>query len=133
MTKIRLARTGSVHQPHYRIVVTDSRNPRDGRFLEILGSYHPLEQGAVTVNQERADYWLSVGAQPSNTVIGLLTKGGVKHGFKVRRKPQRKVEKPVEEVVAPQATEAGDEAIAEAPLSDEAATEAAEVPAEDKV
>ena len=129
MTKIRLARTGSVHQPHYRIVVADSRDPRDGRFLEILGSYHPLQQkDAVIINQERASYWLSVGAQPSNTVIGLLNKAGVKHGFSVRRKPQRSAEKPVEEVAAPQATEAGDEIIAEAPLSDEAAAEAAEQP-----
>lgn len=137
MTKIRLARTGSTHQPHYRIVVTDSRNRRDGRFIEILGAYHPLQGGEVTVNQERAAYWISVGAQPSNTVIGLLTKGGVKHGYAVRRKPERKAEVEAQPEVAeerlasPEATEAGDEAITDQPLSDEAAAEAAETPTEE--
>jgi small subunit ribosomal protein S16 len=131
MIKIRLARTGSTHNPHYRIVAADSRERRDGRFLEIIGSYHPLQQNATIVNQERASYWLSVGAQPSNTVISLLTKAGVKHSFAPRRKPQRQAEPAAttEAVAKPDATEAGDEVIAEAPLSDEAAVESAEQPA----
>ena len=138
MTKIRLARTGSTHQPHYRIVVADSRNRRDGRFIEILGSYHPLQGGDVTVNKDRASYWISVGAQPSNTVISLLSKAGVEHKYQVRRKPQRVAEKPAEtaapvEVVEEAAPEADNnpsegEAIEEAPLSDEAAAESSEQP-----
>jgi small subunit ribosomal protein S16 len=141
MTKIRLARTGSTHQPHYRIVVTDSRNRRDGRFIEILGAYHPIQGGEVTLNQDRAAYWLSVGAQPSNTVIGLLNKAKVKHGFSVRRKPERQPEakavepeaeiEATEEVATPEATEAGDQAIAEQPLSDQAAEAASETPVEE--
>src|SRR5690606_13762274 len=86
MTKIRLARVGSRHQPYYRIVVTDSRNPRDGRFIEVLGSFSP-HSGTVQLNKERAEYWLSVGAQPTNTTISLLTKGGAQHSFSPRRKP----------------------------------------------
>lgn len=138
MTKIRLARTGSTHQPHYRIVVADSRNRRDGRFVEILGSYHPLQGGEVVVDKDRATYWISVGAQPSNTVIGLLSKAGVEHKFQVRRKPQRTIEKPAEEAApAEETVEAIDnpsegEAIEEAPLSDEAAAESSEVPETDQ-
>lgn len=133
MTKIRLARTGSTHQPHYRIVVTDSRNPRDGRFIEILGAYHPLQGGEVTVNQERASYWLSVGAQPSTTVIGLLTKGGVKHDLKVRRKPTgtAKNPAPAKAPTAAPAVEATDEVVEDAPLSDEAAEAQSEAPVEE--
>src|SRR5690606_27280089 len=96
MTKIRLARFGSRHQPHYRIVVADSRSRRDGRFIESLGSYNP-QTGTVQVNVERAEYWISVGAQPTNTTISLLTKGGVKHSFEVAKKPFRKKEEAVAE------------------------------------
>jgi small subunit ribosomal protein S16 len=127
MTKIRLARTGSTHQPHYRIVVTDSRNRRDGRFIEILGSYHPIQGGDVTVNKERAEYWISVGAQPSNTVISLLTKGGVKHGYSVRRKPERKAVEP-EVPAEAEAVAKADEAIESEPVSDEAAAQQSEQP-----
>ena len=72
MTKIRLARFGSRHQPHYRIVVADSRSRRDGRFIESLGSYNP-QAGTVQLNVERAEYWISVGAQPTNTTLTPLT------------------------------------------------------------
>ncbi len=128
MTKIRLARTGSTHQPHYRIVVSDSRSRRDGRFIEILGSYHPIQGGEVALDKERAAYWISVGAQPSNTVIGLLNKSGVKHGFSVRRKPERVAEAP-EATEAPAETAAAD-VVAEAPVSDEAAEAASEQPSD---
>lgn len=126
MTKIRLARTGSRHQPYYRIVVTDSRNRRDGRFIEILGSFNP-HSGTVQLNAERAEYWLSVGAQPTNTTISLLTKGGAKHSLQPRRKPVKPVEAKAEAEAVKE-----EEAIAEE-LAEEATAEAAteEAPAEE--
>ena len=130
MTKIRLARTGSTHQPHYRVVVSDSRRARDGRFIEILGSYHPLQNGEVSINKERAEYWLSVGAQPSNTVIGLLNKSGVKHKFTVRRKPERTKEaEPTTEAATEAVSDEAEESTVDAPVSDEAAEASAEQPA----
>ncbi|MDI9505242.1 MAG: 30S ribosomal protein S16 [Candidatus Excrementavichristensenella sp.] len=77
MVKIRLKRMGMKKEPFYRIVVTDSRNARDGRFIEELGYYNPIPDPAeIKVNVERAKYWLSVGAQPTDTTRGLLKKGG---------------------------------------------------------
>jgi len=73
MVKIRLRRTGKKKQPSYRLVVTDSRSPRDGRFIEIIGHYIPIRQPKVlNVKADRARYWLSVGARPSDTVERLL-------------------------------------------------------------
>ena len=64
-------------EPFYRIVVTDSRNARDGRFIEEIGYYNPLTEPAeIKVDQERAKYWLGVGAQPTDTTRALLKKGG---------------------------------------------------------
>ncbi|CAA9557323.1 MAG: SSU ribosomal protein S16p [uncultured Thermomicrobiales bacterium] len=78
MLKMRLRRTGAKKRPSYRIVVAEHTAPRDGKFIEILGHYNPLtEPATVKVNEERAQYWLSVGAQPSETVAGLLTRAGV--------------------------------------------------------
>ena len=78
MVKIRLRRMGAKKAPYYRIVVADSRSPRDGRFIEELGTYDPMADGEkLTVNQERVQYWVSNGAQPTDTVRGLLKKGGV--------------------------------------------------------
>ncbi len=78
MVKIRLKRMGMKKAPFYRIVVTDSRNPRDGRFIEEIGSYNPLvEPMALMVNAERATYWLGTGAQATDTVRSLLKKSGV--------------------------------------------------------
>lgn len=75
--KIRLRRMGAKKAPFYRIVVADSRFPRDGRSLEEIGYYNPLTDPAeVKVNNERAAYWLSKGAQPSDTVRALLKKSG---------------------------------------------------------
>ena len=80
--KIRLKRVGTKNRPAFRIVVTDSQSPRDGRFIEIIGHYDPLAQPhKVTVNQERALHWLGVGAQPSETVRSLLTSEGVWRKF----------------------------------------------------
>lgn len=79
---IRLARGGMKKRPHYRIVVTDSRQPRDGRFLEKLGTYNPLlpkdSAERVKLDTERASYWLGVGAQPSDRVARFLDAAGVR-------------------------------------------------------
>jgi small subunit ribosomal protein S16 len=72
---IRLRREGTKNRPYYRIVVADSRSPRDGKFIEIIGTYDPKQTGQnSSFNVERADYWISKGAQPSDTVRSLLRK-----------------------------------------------------------
>ena len=73
--KIRLTRMGAKKAPFYRIVVADSRCPRDGRFIEEIGTYDPMAEGEnIKIDLERAKYWISNGAQPTETVRGLLTK-----------------------------------------------------------
>ena len=75
MVKIRLRRVGAKKAPFYRIVVADSRSPRDGRFIEEIGTYDPMAEGEnIKIDLERAKYWISNGAQPTETVRGLLTK-----------------------------------------------------------
>jgi small subunit ribosomal protein S16 len=75
--RIRLARHGAKKRPFYRIVVADSEAPRDGRFLETVGTYNPLRDPAeIAVEQERVQYWLDQGAIPSDTVKSLLKKEG---------------------------------------------------------
>lgn len=77
-TAIRLARRGSKKRPTYRIVVTDSRNPRDGRFIETIGFYNPQhDPSVVEVDETKAKKWLDCGAQPSDTVRKLLTLKGI--------------------------------------------------------
>ena len=77
MLSIRLRRTGTTKKPHYRVVVADSRAWRDGRFVEVLGYYDPRRKPAdVKIDKERADYWISKGARPSETVRSLLKKNG---------------------------------------------------------
>lgn len=146
--KIRLKRMGKIRAPYYRIVVADSRTKRDGRAIEEIGKYHPTEEPSVIeVNSERAQYWLSVGAQPSPQVLALLKltgdwgmfKGekGAKSTVKFaepkaafvmdeKKKPvlKPKAEKPVVAEKAPVADEA-----AEAPAA-EVVEEAAEAPVE---
>jgi small subunit ribosomal protein S16 len=81
MVKIRLRRTGKTKQPSYRLVVADSRSPRDGKFIEIIGHYNPIRTPKVLeINGDRARYWLGVGAQPSDTVAGLLKKQNILDG-----------------------------------------------------
>ncbi len=76
--KIRLARYGAKKRPFYRIVAADSQYPRDGRFLENLGTYNPMANPSeVTLKKERVEYWLSKGATPSDTVNSLLKKEGM--------------------------------------------------------
>ena len=78
MVKIRLRRMGAKKNPYYRIVVADSRSPRDGRCIEEIGTYDPLTNPAtVTVDADKAKTWIQNGAQPSDTVRGLLKKAGV--------------------------------------------------------
>lgn len=83
MVKLRLQRTGSKNLAHYRIVVADSRFPRDGRFIEIVGGYHPVNKAnQIEVNEEKTVSWLKKGAQPTNTVKNILKKTGVWKKFK---------------------------------------------------
>ena len=78
MVKIRLRRMGAKKAPYYRIVVADSRSPRDGRCIEEIGTYNPLlENGNITVDAEKAQTWIKNGAQPTDTVRGLLKNAGV--------------------------------------------------------
>ncbi len=77
MVRIRLRRVGRKKQPSYRVVVTDSRSPRDGRYIEIIGFYNPrTEPATMTLKEERALHWLSVGAQPSDAVRRIMDKLG---------------------------------------------------------
>ena len=77
MVKIRLARHGAKKRPFYRIVVADSRSPRDGRFLERIGSYDPTKDPAVVeIKQDKLDKWLRNGARPTETVARLIKKVG---------------------------------------------------------
>jgi small subunit ribosomal protein S16 len=73
---------GAKKRPFYRVVVADQRSPRDGRFIENIGKYHPLEDPSlIDIDEERALHWLRVGAQPSNTVRVLMTKVGIWEKF----------------------------------------------------
>lgn len=78
MVKIRLRRMGRKHRPFYRVVIADSRSPRDGAFIEVIGHYDPLTDPAtVDINEEKALKWLTCGAQPTDTVRSLLRKLGI--------------------------------------------------------
>ncbi len=82
-TKIRLMRLGKIRMPQYRIVISDSRNKRDGKYIESIGQYRPKEDPSfILVNSERAQYWLSVGAQPTEPVLTLLKLTGDWQRFK---------------------------------------------------
>ena len=75
MVKIRLRRAGAKKAPYYRVVVADSHFPRDGRFIEEIGTYDPLtDPVTIQIDMERAKYWIANGAQPTDTVRGLLKK-----------------------------------------------------------
>ena len=83
MVKIRLRRVGRKHRPSYRVVVADSRSPRDGAFIEIVGYYNPLTDPAtVSINEEKTLKWLKVGAQPTEKVHSLLRREGIIDKFK---------------------------------------------------
>jgi small subunit ribosomal protein S16 len=98
MVRIRLRRVGRKNAPVYRIVVADSQSPRDGRFIEVIGQYAPRETppdgaktGRLSVQADRAHYWLDKGAQPSDTVRSLLRRAGVlkeRHEARVAQRRQ---------------------------------------------
>lgn len=114
MVKIRLMRVGKRKQPSYRVVVADSRSPRDGRIIESIGHYHPREDPSVIeINGERAVHWLHLGAQPSNTVKNLLRITGAWSEFSGEAPPAPLGEAPAKKVAAVKATPA-------ASVSDEA-------------
>jgi small subunit ribosomal protein S16 len=126
--KIRLARGGSKKRPYYRIVVTDVRNPRDGRFIEKLGTYNPLlpkdHKERVTLQNERISYWMGVGAKPTDRVLRFLDAEGLAKR-EPRNNPKKAIpKKEVEEAPAEEAT-----ATEEAPAAEEAPAE--EAPAEE--
>ncbi len=150
-TRIRLRRMGSKGRPFYRVVVADQRSPRDGRFIENIGRYQPLQDPSlIEIDQERALHWLRVGAQPSNQVRNLMEKVGIWEAF-VAERPKAaaasspKHERPAKEKLskkaqakAAEATQAAaapapaEERAAEAPAADEEPVEVAaeEAPAE---
>ena len=80
--KLRLKRMGAKQKPFYRVVAADSRSPRDGRFIETVGTYNPIKEPAeVTFKEDRVMYWLSNGAIPTDTVRNLLSKQGIMKKF----------------------------------------------------
>jgi len=88
---IRLTRVGRRKSPFYRIVVADSRMPRDGRFIEIIGHYQPMSaEMGLEVNEERALHWLHTGAQPSDTVRSLMRKKGIMKKWHEEKQARRK-------------------------------------------
>ncbi|MEV5071378.1 30S ribosomal protein S16 [Microbacterium sp. LMI12-1-1.1] len=137
--KIRLKRLGKIRAPYYRIVVADSRTKRDGRVIEEIGKYHPTEEPSfIEVDSERAQYWLSVGAQPTEQVRALLKLTGDWGQFKGDKnavstvktrdeKPAFEIDSSKKSVVKPKAEKKAE--AAEAPAAeatDEAAAESAE-------
>jgi small subunit ribosomal protein S16 len=84
--RIRLRRLGAKKRPFYRVVVADQRSPRDGRFIEVIGKYHPLEDPSlIEIDEEKALEWLRKGAQPSQAVQNLLTKVGIWETFQATK------------------------------------------------
>ena len=85
--KLRLKRMGSKQKPFYRVVAADSRSPRDGRFIETVGTYNPIKsENNLTIDEEKALYWLNNGAQPTDTVKNILSKTGVWAKYKNTKK-----------------------------------------------
>ena len=143
---LRLSRGGAKKRPYYRIVAADSRYPRDGRYLEQIGTYNPLlakdDEKRVQLNEDRAKYWLGVGAQPSDRVARFLDAAGIRERA-ARNNPnkaepgekakERAEEKAAKEAEAAEALKAAQEAPAEeeakaedAPAEEAAAEEATE-------
>jgi len=147
--KIRLARGGSKKRPFYRVVAADSRMPRDGRYVEKLGTYNPLlakdSEDRVQLNMERVNYWLGQGAQPTERVVRFLEAAGVmektERNNPIKAKPGKKAQDRLEEkaaakeaaaeaeeaakVAAAEAEEAAKAAAAAAPVEEEVAEEPA--------
>jgi small subunit ribosomal protein S16 len=99
---IRLRREGSKNRPYYRVVVADSRSPRDGKFIEIIGSYDPKQTGHnSSFDLERADYWISKGAQPSDTVRSLIKKQKKMAAAEPASEPEQESSEPAEASSSP--------------------------------
>jgi small subunit ribosomal protein S16 len=144
--KIRLMRVGKKKQPSYRVVVTDSRSPRDGRFIEVIGQYAPrAEPSVVTLDADRALHWLKVGAQPTEQAGKLLEIAGVWAAYKTevgkdavvkpKVKAKAKTVKPAAPVAEPAAAAPAAEAEPETAVEEaapEAEAPAAEEPAADE-
>lgn len=116
MVRIRLRRMGAKKMPFYRVVVADQRSPRDGRFIESIGTYDPHpEQPAVTIDRERAAHWISVGAQPSEAVARILRQQNIidDNGKLVESTPEVEVES-TPEVEVESTPEVEEQAAAEA-------------------
>jgi small subunit ribosomal protein S16 len=137
---IRLARGGSKKRPYYRIVVADSRNSRDGRFIEKVGTYNPLlakdSPERVKLDSDRISHWLSVGAQPSDRVARFLDAAGIKEraarNNPKKGEPGEKAKERAEERAAKlAAAEEAANAPAEEPAAEEVTEVAAEAPAEE--
>lgn len=148
MLKIRLARSGAKKRPYYRIVIADARAPRDGRFIEKVGTYNPMlpktDENRIRLNEDRIKYWLGHGAQPTDRVAMFLGNVGIiekpvfnnpekaKPSAKTQERLKEREEKlkaaeeaanePAEEAVAEEAP--AEEAVAEAPAEEAAAEEA---------
>ena len=130
--KIRLARGGSKKRPHYSIVAADSRMPRDGRFIEKLGTYNPLlpkdSEDRVKMNMERVEYWLGQGAQPTDRIARMLEAAGVRDKTERNNPNKAKPGKKAQERAEEKATKAAE--AAEAPAEEAPAEEVAEETAE---
>ena len=145
---IRLARGGAKKRPYYRIVVANSRSPRDGAFIEKIGSYNPLlakdDANRVVLDTERAKHWLSVGAQPTDRVARFLDAAGVKErparsnpnkaepGKKAKERAEDRAKKIEEAEEARKAAEDAAAAAAAAPVAEEAPAEEAPAAAEEQ-
>jgi len=131
MLKIRLQRVGRINSPAYRVIVTEhTRGPKTGNFVEKVGSYNPKSK-EQTLNADRITYWISKGAQPSDTMHNMLINAGIISGKKINVLPKKtvaKVEEPVAAeapagaVAAPEEAKA-EEAVAETPAPAESVTE----------
>lgn len=134
--KIRLTRQGAKKRPFYRIVVADVRSPRDGRYIEIVGTYNPMlakDSGErVKLKQDRIEYWMGVGAQPTDRVQKFLAEAGmsekVERNNPEKAKPKAKAQERLREAeeAAREAAEAAAAAAEEAPAEEAPAEEAAE-------
>ncbi len=136
MVKIRLRRTGAKKQPSYRVVVADERSPRDGKFIEIIGHYNPrTEPPTVEIDPERALYWLSVGAQPSEAVLRMLDRMGLMTQVPAVRKGELSIDEIVaqfllEKETAPVTKAVATKVVAEAVAEEEEEEEEEEAEAE---
>ncbi len=137
-TRIRLRRLGANKRPYYRVVVADQRAPRDGRFIENIGKYHPLEDPSlIEIDQERALHWLRTGAQPSAQVRNLMVKTGIWDAFvaerpaaagQVRVRTQKSEAPKLSKKAAAKAAAAAEEKAAPAPKAEEPAAEVTDAP-----